>query len=301
MTDQMHERLNKLAEIIERYTKKDGSYATAVPSLFFGRSSSMTGPHYGIHKTSFCFVVQGKKEIWLAQDCLKYGTADYLITSVDLPFTAKVVEASPEVPYLSLKLEFTSDQILDVLNNFKIRPSSRENASRAVYISKTDSSLLDAITRLVNLLDTPDDIPVLAPLFIQEIIYRVLQGEFGATLEQIAVKGSNSYLIRDVIKKIMDNFDQPIKINELAKTANMSTSSLHRHFKEVTAMSPIQFQKQIRLQEARRLLLSEPTDAADVAFRVGYESPSQFSREYSRMFGSPPIEDIKNFRKQYEV
>jgi transcriptional regulator GlxA family with amidase domain len=156
--------------------------------------------------------------------------------------------------------------------------------------------MLDAVFRLARLLENPKDIPVLAPLFTKEILYRVLQGQHGVTLEQIAIEGSSTYRIRDVIEHIMNNYHRSLRIEELAEIANMSVASLHRHFKEVTAISPIQFQKQLRLQEARHLLLSESTDAADVAFQVGYESPSQFSREYTRMFGFPPIQDIKLLR-----
>jgi transcriptional regulator GlxA family with amidase domain len=163
-----------------------------------------------------------------------------------------------------------------------------------------ESSLLDAVLRLVRLLENPKDIPVLAPLFTKEIIYRVLQGQHGVALAQIAIEGSSAYRIREVIEYIMKNYDKSFRIEELADLAHMSVSSLHRHFKEVTAMSPIQFQKQLRLREARRLLLAESTDAVDVAFRVGYQSPSQFSREYSRMFGFPPKQDIKRLRAQYD-
>lgn len=155
-----------------------------------------------------------------------------------------------------------------------------------------------AVIRLVRLQDDPKDIPVLAPIYKKEIFYRVLQGPNGGTLKQIAIEGSYTYRIRDVIEYIKNHYNRSVRIEELAEIANMSVSSLHRHFKEVTAMSPIQFQKQLRLQEARRLLLTESTDATDVAFRVGYESPSQFSREYSRMFGFPPIEDIKRLRAE---
>lgn len=158
---------------------------------------------------------------------------------------------------------------------------------------------MDAVLRLVNLLDNSKDIPVLAPLFMKEILYRVLQGQHGTTLEQIAIEGSSTNRIRDVIEHIKFNYDKSLRIEELAGIATMSVASIHRHFKEVTSMSPIQYQKQMRLQEARHLLLSESTDAAEVAFKVGYESPSQFSREYSRMFGYPPIEDIKRLRAKH--
>lgn len=201
---------------------------------------------------------------------------------------------------MALHLEFTPSQILEVINDFKIQVGKNENAKRGMFVCPIESPILDALIRLARLLDNPNDIPALAPLYTKEILYRVLQGPHGGSLEQIAIERSSTHLIKDIIEQIMNNYDRSLRIEELAVIANMSVSSLHRHFKEVTAMSPIQFQKQLRLQKARQLLLSESTDAADVAFRVGYESPSQFSREYSRMFGFPPKEDIKRFRENYE-
>jgi len=291
---------DELAKLVERHVAGDGTHATAIPSLFFMRHPHVTGPSYGVYKPSFCIVVQGAKEVWLAQELFKYSPADYLVASVDLPVIAQVTEASSDVPYLGFKLEFTPSQILEVLSDSQVEARPIENTKRAMFVSHMESSLLDAVIRLARLLDNPEDIPVLAPIFTKEILYRVLQGQHGAALEQIAVKGSSTYRIRGVIEHIMNNFERSFRIEELAEIANMGISSLHRHFKEVTAMSPIQFQKQFRLQEARRLLLSESSDATDVAFRVGYESPSQFSREYSRMFGLPPKEDIKRLRSQYD-
>lgn len=300
----MIERINKqqdeLVKLIEHHVDGDGDHITAIPSLFFIRHSKVTGPTYGVYKPSFCIVVQGAKEVWLAQERFKFTPADYLIASVDLPIVAQVTEASSEIPYLGFQLQFTPGQILEVLSDSQVEPRPKEDPKRAMFVSRMESSLLDAVIRLANLLDNPADIPVLAPLFTKEILYRVLQGRHGVSLMQIAIEGSSTYRIRGVIEHIMNNFDRSFRIEELAEMANMGVSSLHRHFKEVTAMSPIQFQKQLRLQEARRLLLSESSDAADVAFRVGYESPSQFSREYTRMFGMPPIEDIKNLRSQYD-
>ncbi|AIE61483.1 AraC family transcriptional regulator [Bacillus methanolicus] len=300
MSEQIYKQQVELVKLIERHTGRDGSHATAIPSLFFSRYSNVTGPNYGVHKPSLCIVVQGMKEVLLGQERFRYGPADYLVASVNLPITGQVTEASSEVPYLALKLEFTPSQILEVLRDSQIGVDQKENAKRGMYVSQIELSLLDAVSRLVHLLDNPKDIPVLAPLVTKEIIYRVLQGQHGVALGQIAIKGSSAYQISDVIEYIMKNYDRSFKIEELAEIANMSVSSLHRHFKEVTAMSPIRFQKQLRLQEARRILLSESTDAADVAFRVGYESPSQFSREYSRMFGLPPKEDIKRLRENYD-
>ncbi|MFD0829010.1 AraC family transcriptional regulator N-terminal domain-containing protein [Neobacillus sp. M.A.Huq-85] len=297
MFEQLYRQRVELAKIIEIHTGQDGTQMTAIPSLFFSRYSNETGPNYGVHKPSLCIVVQGMKEVLLSQERFRYGPADYLVASVNLPITGQVTEATSEVPYLALKLEFTPSEILEVLREFLMRIEKKENAKRGMYVSKIELFLLDAVTRLARLLDTPKDIKVLAPLIRKEIIYRVLQGEHGGMLKQIAIEGSSTNQISDVIQHIMNNYEKSFKIEELAEIANMSVSSLHRHFKEVTAMSPIQFQKQLRLQEARSLLLSESDDAADVAFQVGYESPSQFSREYSRMFGLPPKEDVKRLRE----
>ncbi len=300
MSGQIPIQQEELVKLIDRYTEGDGVHPTTIPSLFFNRQSAVTGPVYGIFKPSLCIIVQGIKDVWLGQERFRYSPADYLVASVDLPVIGQVVEASPDVPYLSLKLEFTPKEILDVLSDLETQVVPKENAKRAMFVSRIEAPLLDAVIRLAHLLNSPNDIPILAPLFKKEILYRVLQGQHGVTLKQIAIEGSYIYLIRNVIEQIMVHYDRPFRIEELAEIANMSVSSLHRHFKEVTAMSPLQFQKQLRLQEARRLLFSGSTDAADVAFRVGYESPSQFSREYSRLFGLPPKEDIKRMRAQYD-
>ncbi|TXK71679.1 AraC family transcriptional regulator [Paenibacillus sp. N3.4] len=292
MSEIITKQQNELAKLIERYAVQDGVHATAIPTLFFIRRSKLTGPSYGVYKPSLCIVVQGAKEVWLAQERFKYDPADYLIASVDLPVTAQVTEASSDIPYLGFRLEFTASEILDVLSDSEIRITPRGNAERAMFVGQMELPIMDSIFRLARLLD----IPFLAPIYTKEILFRLLQGQYGVTLAQIAMEGSGIYGIRDAIEQISNNYDKPLRIEELAEIASMSISSFHRHFKEVTAMSPIQFQKQLRLQEARRLLLTESADAADVAFRVGYESPSQFSREYSRMFGFPPRQDIKRLR-----
>ncbi|UNK21067.1 AraC family transcriptional regulator [Paenibacillus sp. N3/727] len=287
---------NELAKIIKRYAENDGVHATAIPSLFFIRESNASVPRHGVYKSSFCIVVQGAKEVWLGQEHFKYNPADYLIASVNLPVTAQVTEASPDVPYLGFKLEFTAKQILEVLRDSEIRVGPKENAKRGMFVSRMELPLLDAVIRLASLLDNPKDIPILATLFTKEILYRVLQGQHGVRLKQIAIEGSSAHQIKNVIEHITNNYDKSFRIEELAEKVNMSVSSLHRHFKEVTAMSPIQFQKELRLREARRLLITESADATDVAFRVGYESSSQFSREYSRMFGFPPRQDVKRLK-----
>lgn len=299
MSERIYSQQSELGKIIERYSGQDGVHTTAIPSVFIIRESIVNEPIYRVNEPSFCIIIQGEKEVLLAQERFRYGPSDYIVSSVGLPIKGQVIKASADAPYLALKLEFTPSQILEVLSDYDIRARSKKNAKRAMYISRVEQSLLDAVVRLASLLDNPEDIPVLAPLFTKEILYRILQGQHGEALEQMAVEGSYGYLIRNVMEHIIHNYNRAFRIEELAEIANMSVPSLHRHFKEITAMSPIQFQKQLRLQEARRLLLSESTDAADVAFRVGYESPSQFSREYSRMFGFSPRKDINRLREKY--
>jgi AraC-like DNA-binding protein len=300
MSDQIHKYQGELAKLIKYHTGQDGGHRTAIQSLFFSHFSDAAGPFYGVHKPSLCIVVQGMKNVLLSQELFRYGPADYLVTSVNLPIIGQVTEASSEVPYLALKIEFTANEILEVLGDFQMGVSKKENTNRGMYVNLIELPLLDAVARFVRLLDNPEDIAILAPLIKKEIIYRVLQGRHGAALGQIAVEGSSTNQINDAIEYIMNNYDRAIRVEELAEIAHMGVSSLHRHFKGVTAMSPIQFQKQLRLQEARHLLLTEAADAADVAFRVGYESPSQFSREYSRLFGLPPKEDIKRLKESYD-
>ncbi|GLX65834.1 AraC family transcriptional regulator [Paenibacillus glycanilyticus] len=296
MSELIAAQQSKLAKIIERYAQTDGVHETAIPSMYFMRQANSSGPRPGVYKPSLCLVVQGAKEVWLGEERYKYSPTDYLVSSVHLPVTSQVTEATPDVPYLGFKLEFTAKQVLEVLRDSDIGVGSRSHAKRGMFVSRIETPLMDVIVRLVCLLDEPQDIPMLAPLFIREILYRVLRGEHGGLLEQIAIEGSSTQQIKEVIEHITNYFSNSLRIEELAELANMSISSLHRQFKEVTAMSPIQFQKQLRLQEARRLMISESADASEVAFRVGYESPSQFSREYSRMYGASPRQDVKRLK-----
>ncbi|MGG4218613.1 AraC family transcriptional regulator [Paenibacillus jamilae] len=290
------EKQAELARLIEQFTSHDGVHATDIPSLYFVRSSNTTVPIYQVHEPALCIVAQGKKVVILAEESYYYGTSDYLVVSVDLPISGQVIQASAEAPYLCLRLNFDLHQVLDLISEASFPTSPIPDSRRGLYVSQTNFQLLDAVVRLVRLLESPQDIPVLAPLVIREILYRILQGKQGESLKQLVMTGSHSNRIAEVILRIKQDYDKPLRIEELSQLAKMSPSSLHRHFKEVTAMSPMQYQKQLRLQEARRLLLSESADAADVGFQVGYESPSQFSREYARLFGLPPIRDIKRLR-----
>lgn len=296
MTELSTNQLNELSKLINRFTNSEGSNKTAIPSLFFIRESDITEPIHAVFKPSFCIILQGEKEVLLASDRFRYGPQDYIVSSVHLPVTGQVIKASKDKPYLAFKLEFTPSEILSLLDEAR-NERANQKMNRAMFIDKAEPVLLDAVTRLARLLDRPQDIPVLAPLYKKEILYLVLQGPHGNILEQMALEGSQVYRIREVIEYIKRHYVEAFRIEELAEKVNMSVATLHRYFKQVTAMSPIQFQKNLRLQEARRRLLAEATDAAEVAFQVGYESPSQFSREYSRMFGLPPKEDIKQLRE----
>ncbi|WP_138493889.1 AraC family transcriptional regulator [Paenibacillus pinistramenti] len=299
--DNIFKQQRELAELIQKYSIKDGVHETPIPSLHIIQNSRLAEPSHRVFKPCYCVIAQGLKEVYLAQERFEYGPADYLIASMDLPVVGKIIKAAPELPYLSIKLEFTHSQILEIINeaNLIIRPKDQSN--RALFVGQMEPFLMDATLRLVKLLDRPSDIPFLAPLITKEVLYALLQSPYGAVLGQIAMEGSNNYRIMETIEHITRNFDQPLRVEELAETANMSIPSFHRNFKQVTGMSPIQFQKQLRLQEARRLLLSESAEASEAAFRVGYESASQFSREYSRLFGAPPKSDIKQIKEIYDT
>jgi AraC-like DNA-binding protein len=233
---------------------------------------------------SICLIGQGRKRLFLGEDSYAYDAHRFLITSVDLPVVAQIIEASREKPYLGLTMELDLRMIARLMLDHDM-PSSRPSKDRlGIAVSKVSMPLLEH----------PGDIPALAPLVQQEILYRLLRGEQGPRLRQITSIGNHGYQIARAIDWLKENFSKPVKVEELAGKAGLSVSAFHNHFRSMTAMSPLQFQKRMRLNEARRLMLAEHLDASRAAFEVGYESPSQFSREYSRLFGAPPMRDIKN-------
>ncbi|KAA8783650.1 AraC-like DNA-binding protein [Paenibacillus sp. 4624] len=297
MSKPYQQQLVELARLIHPYTVNEGVNSTELPSLSLIRESDITEPIFRLNEASFCIVVQGQKEMLLGQERFQYGSGSYIVATMDLPVSGQVIEASPATPYLALKLEFTCSEILEIVQHTRLSPMSNDATRRAMYVSKTSPELLNAVIRLAQLLEgDAEDIFMLFPLFKKEILYRILKGPQGSALKQMAQEGSHTYRIRNVIEHMVTHISQPVRIEELAELANMSQASFHRHFKAVTAMSPLQFIKQLRLQEARRLLMSQAVDASEAAYQVGYESPSQFSREYSRLFGCPPMEDIKRLR-----
>ncbi len=227
----------------------------------------------------------------LAGEMYRLDPAQLLLVSVDLPVAARVVEASPGRPYLALRISFDSAVVGELVAE-GTTTSSIGPPARGIAVTPVERALLDAVTRLVELLDSPQDVGPLAPLVLREITYRLLTGPQGLRLRQIAAAGAPAHRIARAIRYLKDNFADPLRVEALAKQVRMSPSAFHLHFKGVTAMSPLQYQKRLRLQEARRLMLGSGLDAAAAAFRVGYESPSQFSREYRRMFGAPPRQDV---------
>ncbi|MDJ0703791.1 MAG: AraC family transcriptional regulator [Leptolyngbyaceae cyanobacterium MO_188.B28] len=296
-------RRQELAALVTRYTngKGDGAHKTAIAQLEFMRESSVSAGLCDVFEPILCIVIQGKKETLLGGETYRYSAAQYIVISVDLPLNGSVVEATPDQPYLGLKLNLDSTELCDIVTQIPYNSDKKESSVRGVFVSDADEPLIDCALRLTQLLDAPRDIPFLASMIIREIYYRLLIGEQGEAVRQIATSGSNMQRIAKVIKQIKADFKEPMRVEDLAEQANMSPASFYRHFKEMTSMSPLQYQKQIRLLEARRLLLIKDIDATHAAYQVGYESPSQFSREYSRMFGAPPMRDIERLRFSSEA
>ena len=313
-------------ELVERIAgaiREDGR-VEPIKGLSLYRTSAPTELAHGMTNMAVCVVAQGSKEVMLGDHRYRYDPAHYLLTTVELPVVGQVVEASPEKPYLSLRLALEPTLIGSVMveaghlaqNQAKAGYSHRHKAGyshrhkagyshrhdvRAISVSPLDADLLDAVLRLVRLLDTPSvryaqDRPFLAPLIVREIIYRLLLGEQADRLRQ-AVQGSHSHRIARALERLRKEFNQPLRIEEIAQELGMSVSAFHHRFKAVTAMSPLQFQKRLRLQEARRLMLGEHLDAASAGYRVGYDDASHFNREYKRLFGLPPLRDVARLRQ----
>jgi AraC-like DNA-binding protein len=243
-------------------------------------------------------LVQGSKRVLLGDEVYVYDSSHYLVMSQNLPVAGQVVDATPEAPYLGLRLVFDVKEIASLALDLRLSATApRREPPRAIFTGELSTTLLEPVLRLAKLLDAPEDVPALAPLVTREILYRLLRSPDGWRLVQMALADSHSHRISQVIQLLRQRFHEPLRVDELAGQVHMSPSSLHHHFKAVTAMSPLQFQKQLRLQEARQIMLSEGVDAATAGHRVGYDSQSQFNREYSRFFGSPPVRDIKRLRE----
>lgn len=280
----------ELAQIIGRHARQPGISGTSMPRLSLIRADQPSVPTPAVYEASLCLIAQGSKRVSIGDDSVVYDASRYLLISVDLPLVGHVLEASEAAPYLCCKIDLDPTALAELMVAEGVPASRTDLPILAVYPS--DPDLIDAACRLVRLLDRPETIPALAPLFEREILYRLLNGPHGAMLRHVATAGSHLNQVSRAISTIRERFDAQLRIEDVAAAAGMSTSSLHAHFKAITRMTPLEYQKQLRLQEARRLMLMGGATAGAAAFAVGYESPSQFSREYRRLFGVPPRQDI---------
>jgi AraC-like DNA-binding protein len=296
--EKVSKQQTELAKLIERNTAADGIHATEIPCLFLSRSSQPSAPMYGLHEPALCIIAQGRKQVLLAGNRYLYGPEECLVVSVDLPVVGQVIEATPEIPYLGLRFDLEPGGLGALMLEMGMKSSDgRRNPQPGLSVTPVGPQLLDAAVRLLRLLESPGDIPVLAPLVVREMLYRLLSGEHAASLRHIALSDHRRQSVNRAISWLKEHFTEPFRIETVARFANVSPSALHHNFKAVTSMSPLQYQKRLRLQEARRLMLGESLDAAVASHSVGYESPSQFSREYSRLFGAPPSRDIAQLKR----
>lgn len=293
----MEDALEALGKSIARWADRGDQHMTAIPGLSLYELYEPTPPTSIMYEPRICMVAQGAKRVLLGDDTYVYDAQHFLVTSVDLPTVVQVIKASREKPYLGLILKLDQREISQLMLDSNLPPPYPLQSSRGMATGEVTLPLITAFQRLIELLAEPQDIPIIAPIIQREIFYRLLVGDQGIRLRQMASAGSQSNQIAQAIYWMKGNFTQPLRIDDLATQVNMSTSTFHHHFRAVTAMSPLQYQKWLRLNEARRLMLTENQDATTAAFQVGYESPSQFSREYSRLFGDSPLRDIRNLRQ----
>jgi AraC-like DNA-binding protein len=286
----------ELARQITASMGSEENRATEIPGVTLHRRTAPTAPCSMTYQPGVTVIAQGQKQVDLGRTTFIYGESQYLLTAVDLPIVSRIVKASEEVPCLALSLKFEMLVIRELLSREEIHVADTPLESPAMATGEATAEFLGACCRLVDLLNTPRDIPFLSDLIQREIIYRILCGPEGARLRAIATLGDQSHRTAKAIAWIKTNYAKPLRVEDLAQTAGMGLSTLHHHFRALTAMSPLQYQKQLRLQAARGRKLVDGLDAASAAFEVGYESASQFNREYSRLFGQPPKRDIQTLR-----
>jgi len=286
----------ELARKIASFVGSAEKLITDIPGLLLTRRTAPTAPASATYEPSLAVVAQGRKRANLGGTTFIFGESRYLLTSLDLPVICNVIEASEDVPYLCFVLKLEMSVVRELLSREEIHAPEAAPDNPAMATGETTAELLDACCRLVDLLNRPQDIPFLSGLIQREIIYRILRGPEGARLRAIATLGDQSHRTAKAIAWVRANYAKPLRVEDLAKIAGMGVSTLHHHFRALTAMSPLQYQKQLRLQAARERMLMDGLDAASAAFEVGYESASQFNREYSRFFGQPPMRDVRTLR-----
>jgi AraC-like DNA-binding protein len=283
---------NELVRLVDKFSSGNGIHSTAIDGVNCIRLNEINDRLPSVYTPSLCIIVQGKKRVLLEDEIYQYQPSEYLVASVDLPVIGQVIEGSKDKPYLCLQIELDLHQLAELIVQARLPVNNKAPSQRGIFVGDVDEPLGDGVLRLARLLDAPQDIALLAPMIKREIYYRLLKGQYGEAIAQMAQTGSHMQRISAAIQVLKANYNKPIKIEDLASHVGMSVSSFHSHFKAVTAMSPLQYQKRVRLLEARKIMLAEMQDAASTAYRVGYESASQFSREYVRMFGHPPKRDM---------
>ncbi|MFT3697303.1 MAG: AraC family transcriptional regulator [Kofleriaceae bacterium] len=284
--------MSELVDLALRHARTAGIHATQIAGLSVMRTDTRTPKLYQLFKPALCYVVQGAKEVAVGSDILRYRAGQFLFSSVELPLTGEVLDAKPAKPYLCLALEIDPAMVFELVSATDKIDRTRAPAGRAIFVG-SDDTLGDAFLRLMRCLRSPADAAVLAPTIVREITYRLLRGSYGAVVRELGIANSQTQRIATVIERLKRDYAKPLRTEDLARLAGMSVSAFHAHFKKVTALSPLQYQKQMRLNEARRILLASPTSAAGAGFAVGYESATQFNREYTRFFGKSPIADTR--------
>ncbi len=291
-------RLARLARLLLAQAPYDGNFELSLPGVQVFRASRVHKERvHGIHRAALCIVAQGSKRMFLGQEAFDYDGSHMLVASVDVPVTAQITQATAAEPLLCLKLDLDPQRIEDLLRKVYPEGLPPTRKDSAVYLCPAESAILDAATRLMALATQPEDAPLLAPLILDEILIRLLRSPVGGRVAQIGEAESRLQRVSKAVSWVQTHYDQPLDVERLAGLVHMSASSFHQHFKAVTTLSPLQYQKLLRLQEARRLMLSKMMDAGTAGRQVGYLSASQFSREYGRYFGHPPAKDIARLRE----
>lgn len=298
MSNLIEQQLEQLKAQLAPYMPAYGVIESIIPDLVLYRSEVTTEVTPVIYEPSLCIMLQGEKEVYLSNDRIVYDPLSYLLVPVTVPASGKVTKASPKTPYLALRLTIDLKELADLVIDLGGRVERSKEQVKAISVGRVDEGLLSAIARLLQLLDKPSDIPVLYPLLKREILYRLLLGDLGSQLRDFMLLDSQGHRISKVIEVLRKKYNEPLRIKDLADEVHLSESALFQAFKAVTGLSPLQYQKKLRLNEARRIMLHEGIEAATASYKVGYESPSQFSREYSRLFGAPPKADIERVRLQ---
>lgn len=292
--------MKEFVQLALRHSRAEGEpiQPTKIPQLGIARSSTASLPLPVVYQPSLCYIVQGAKEVTVGERVLRYSPSQYLISTVEVPATGEILEASAAKPYLCFVLTIEPKSVYELLQASPAPIDRGSTAQDGVFVARSEAALSEAMLRLARCLDDEDDCSILAPGIIREILYRLLRSEISGVIHELGTAGSRTQRVGRAIEHLKTMYREPVAIEALARIAGMSVSSFHEHFKRATALSPHQYQKRLRLHEARRLLMAGAETSAEIGFRVGYESASQFTREYAKLFGAPPRRDAERLRAE---